>query len=103
MAFSFFNLFLPGRIPLIIEFARVSASFVATRKWPGRFSRVPRIPEVCCRDVGEVVSEKVVQKTKKRAPKVRSYVRPTRVHTPKPKKKPKYPLREIEEALGDAG
>jgi len=37
------------------------------------------------------------QKTKKRPPKVRSYVRPTKVHTPKPKKKPKYPDKEIEE------
>jgi hypothetical protein len=42
------------------------------------------------------------QKTKKKAPKVRSYVRPTRVHTPKPKKKPKYPDREVEEELGDS-
>jgi len=41
------------------------------------------------------------QKTKKKVPKVRSYVRPTRVHTPKPKKKPKYPDREVEEELGD--
>ncbi len=37
---------------------------------------------------------------KKKAPKVRSYVRPTRVHTPKPKKKPKYPDKEIEEGVG---
>jgi len=37
------------------------------------------------------------QKTKKRPPKVRSYVRPTKVHTPRPKKKPKYPDKEIEE------
>lgn len=42
------------------------------------------------------------QKTKKKAPKVRSYVRPTRVHTPKPKKKPKYPDRDVEEGLGDS-
>ena len=42
------------------------------------------------------------RKTKKKAPKVRSYVRPTRVHTPKPKKKPKYPDREIEEELEDS-
>jgi hypothetical protein len=40
---------------------------------------------------------------KKNLPKVRSYVRPTRVHTPRPKKKPKYPDREIEEGLGDSG
>ena len=38
---------------------------------------------------------------KKKVPKVRSYVRPTRVHTPKKKKKPKYPDREVEEELGD--
>ena len=37
------------------------------------------------------------QKTKKRPPKVRSYIRPTKVHTPRPKKKPKYPDKEIEE------
>ena len=37
---------------------------------------------------------------KKKVPKVRSYVRPTQVHTPKPKKKPKYPDREIEEEVG---
>ena len=37
------------------------------------------------------------KKTKKRAPKVRSYVRPTHVHTPRPKKKRKYPDKEIEE------
>jgi len=37
------------------------------------------------------------QKTKKKPPKVRSYVRPTKVHTPRPKKKPKYPDKEIEE------
>ena len=43
------------------------------------------------------------QKAKKKAPKVRSYVRPTRVHTPKPKKKPKYPDREVEEGLGESG
>ena len=36
---------------------------------------------------------------KRKAPKVRSYVRPTRVHTPKPKKKPKYPDREVEDEL----
>jgi len=42
------------------------------------------------------------QKRKKKAPKVRSYVRPTRVHTPKPKKKPKYPGREVEGELGDS-
>jgi len=42
------------------------------------------------------------QKRKKKAPKVRSYVRPTRVHTPKPKKKPKYPDREVEGELGDS-
>jgi len=42
------------------------------------------------------------EKTKKKAPKVRSYVRPTRVHTPKSKKKPKYPDREVEEELGDS-
>lgn len=43
------------------------------------------------------------QKTKKRPPKVRSYVRPTKVHTPRPRKKPKYPDKEIEEGLDGAG
>ena len=42
------------------------------------------------------------QKTKKKPPKVRSYVRSTKVHTPKPKKKPKYPDKEIEEGRDDA-
>ena len=46
--------------------------------------------------------EQTGQKTKRKAPKVRSYVRPTQVHTPKPKKKPKYPDREIEEEGGDS-
>ena len=41
------------------------------------------------------------KKTRKKPPKVRSYVRPTQVHTPRPKKKPKYPDKEIEEELGD--
>lgn len=41
------------------------------------------------------------QKTTKKPPKVRSYVRPTMVHTPRPKKKPKYPDKEIEEELAD--
>ena len=41
-------------------------------------------------------------KTKRKVPKVRSYVRPTRVHTPKPKKKPKHPDKEIEEELEDS-
>ena len=41
------------------------------------------------------------QKTRKSPPKVRSYVRPTKVHTPRPKKKLKYPDKDIEEELGD--
>lgn len=40
------------------------------------------------------------KKARKRPPKVRSYVRPTKVHTPKPRKKPKYPDKEIEEGNG---
>ena len=46
--------------------------------------------------------ERPGQKKKSKAPKVRSYVRPTRVHTPKPKKKPKYPDREVEDELEEA-
>jgi len=42
------------------------------------------------------------QESKKRPPKVRSYVRPTKVHTPKPKKRPKYPDKDIEEETGEA-
>jgi hypothetical protein len=41
------------------------------------------------------------EKMKGRPPKVRSYVRPTKVHTPRPKKKPKYPDKEIEEELAE--
>jgi hypothetical protein len=48
---------------------------------------------------GGMSKEQTGQKKKKKAPKVRSYVRPTRVHTPKTKKKPKYPDREVEEEL----
>jgi hypothetical protein len=61
-------------------------------------------PMACSRHLGGFMSKEQTagQKTKKKAPKVRSYVRPTRVHTPKPKKKPKYPDREVEEELGDS-
>ena len=41
------------------------------------------------------------KKAKKRPPKVRSYVRPTKVHTPRPKKKPKYPNKDMEEELAE--
>jgi hypothetical protein len=51
---------------------------------------------------GPMNKEKTGGKTKKKPPKVRSYVRPTRVHTPKPKKKPKHPDREIHEELDDS-
>jgi len=44
--------------------------------------------------------ENTKRKKKKGPPKVRSYVRPTKVHTPRPKKKPKYPDKEIEEEFG---
>ncbi len=47
--------------------------------------------------------EQTRQNAKKKVPKVRSYVRPTRVHTPKPKKKPKYPDKEIEEEITESG
>ena len=46
--------------------------------------------------------EQTGKKVTRKVPKVRSYVRPTRVHTPEPKKKPKYPNREIEEELGNS-
>lgn len=39
------------------------------------------------------------KKSRKKPPKVRSYVRPTKVHTPRPRKKQKYPLAEVEELV----
>ena len=45
--------------------------------------------------------ENTKRKKKKGPPKVRSYVRPTKVHTPRPKKKPKYPDKEIEEEFAE--
>jgi len=36
----------------------------------------------------------------RKVPKVRSWVRPTKVHTPKPKRRVKYPLRDLERDQG---
>lgn len=48
--------------------------------------------------MGEWMSTgKTKREPKKKPPKVRSYVRPTKIHTPKPRKKPKYPDKELEE------
>jgi hypothetical protein len=109
MAFCSFNLFLPSRVLSFQQYYRAHPDIrklygdrAFARKGSG-IIKYSGFPEACGRDVGEAMSKKTVQKTKKKAPKVRSYVRPTRVHTPEPKRKPKYPDREIEEELGEPG